>query len=112
MEPLRVERLPGAPSYFNIFPSLIVHPSQDYKHLKQRRADIQRNGYKGLRAPSSRARRGGNLIILFDDQSSHVQGIIPYEVEFRLITVQGAPFINHTQDLLDFTAGEVRMPST
>jgi len=100
----------SAPSYFNIFPSLMVNPSQDYEHLKQRRADIQSNGYKGLRAPSSRARRGGNLIILFDDQSSHVQSIIPYEVEFRLITVQGGPFINHAQDLLDFTAGEVRMP--
>ena len=102
--------IPGAPSYFNIFPSLMVNPSQDYDHLKQRRADIQSHGYKGLRAPSSRARRGGNLIILFDDQSSHVHSILPYEVEFRLITVHGAPFINHAQDLLDFTAGEVRMP--
>jgi RES domain len=103
-------RIPGAPSYFNIFPSLMVNPSQDYEHLKQRRADIQSNGYKGLRAPSSRSRRGGNLIILFDDQSSHIQSIIPHEVEFRLITVQGGPFINHAQDLLDFTVGEVRMP--
>jgi RES domain len=104
--------IPGAPSYFNIFPSLMVNPSQDYEHLKQRRADIQSHGYHGLRAPSSRSRRGGNLIILFDDQGSHVQSIIPHEVEFRLITVQGTPFINHAQDLLDFTAGEVRMPST
>ena len=101
-----------APSYFSIFPSLMVNPSQDYKHLKQRRADIESNGYKGLRTPSSRAKRGGNLIILFDDQSRHVQSIIPYEVEFRLITVHGASFINHAQDLLDFTAGEVRMPWT
>jgi hypothetical protein len=101
--------IPGAPSYFNIFPSLMVNPSQDYNHLKQRRADIESNGYKGLRAPSSRARRGGNLIVLFDDQSSHVQSIIPYDVEFRLITAVGTPFINHAQDLLDFSAGEVRM---
>ena len=28
------------------------------------------------------------------------------------VEVQGTPFINHAQDLLDFTAGEVRMPST
>jgi hypothetical protein len=90
----------------------MVNPSQDYDHLKQKRADIQSNGYKGLRAPSSRVRRGGNLIILFNDQSSYVQNIIPHEVEFRLITVHGAPFINHAQDLLDFTAGEVRMPLT
>jgi hypothetical protein len=103
-------RMSGAPSYFNIFPSLMVNPSQDYEHLKQRRADIQSHGYKGLKAPSSRAKSGGNLIILFDDQSSHVQSIIPYEVEFRLISVDGTPFINHAQDLLDFTAGEVRMP--
>jgi hypothetical protein len=104
--------IPGAPSYFNIFPSLMRNPSQDYEHLKQKRADIESNGYKGLRAPSSRARRGGNLIILFNDQSSHVQSIIPHEVEFRLLTVSGTPFINHAQDLLDFTAGEVRMPLT
>jgi hypothetical protein len=96
----------------NIFPSLMVNPSQDYEHLKQRRGDIQSHGYKGLRAPSSRARRGGNLIILFDDQSSHVHSILPYAVEFWLIAVHGAPFINHAQDLLDFTAGEVRMPWT
>jgi hypothetical protein len=100
----------GAPSYFNIFTSLMMNPSQDYDHLKQRRADIESHGYKGLRTPSSRSTSGGNLIILFDDQSSHVHSIRPYEVEFRLITVQGAPFINHAQDLLDFTAGEVRMP--
>jgi hypothetical protein len=102
--------IPGAPSYFNIFPSLMVNPSQGYKHLKQRRADIESNGYKGLRTPSCRVRRDGNLIILFDDPSSHVHSIIPSEVEFRLLTVHGAPFINHVQDLLDFTAGEVRVP--
>jgi hypothetical protein len=88
----------------------MVNPSQDYDRLKQRRADIQSHGYKGLRAPSSRSKSGGNLIILFDDQSSHVQSIIPYEVKFQLITVHGVPFTNHAQDLLDFTAGEVRMP--
>jgi hypothetical protein len=78
-------RIPGAPSYFTIFPSLMLNPSHDYAHLKQRRADIESSGYKGLRAPSSRARRGGNLIILFNDQSSHVQSIIPHEVEASIM---------------------------
>ena len=71
--------IPGAPSYFNIFSSLMVNPSQDYNHLKQRRADIQSNGYQGLRAQSSRSKGSGNLIILFDDQNNHVQSIHPYE---------------------------------
>jgi len=99
----------GAPSYFYIFPALTVNPSQDYEHLKKRRSEIQSQGYKGLRVQSSRARSGGNLIVLFEDQSHNVQTITPYPVEFRLLTPQGTSFINHTQDLLDFTAGEVRI---
>lgn len=97
----------GAPSYFNIFPSLTVNPSQDYEHLKDRRAGIQSNGYQGLRVQSSRAKGGGNLIVLFDDQSNNVQSITPHDVEFRLITSGGTLFVNHVMDLLDFTAGEV-----
>src|SRR5262249_54674535 len=45
--------IPSAPSYFTIFPSLMLNPSQDYIHLKQRRADIESSGYRGLRVPSS-----------------------------------------------------------
>jgi RES domain-containing protein len=101
-----------APNYFNIIPSLMVNPSQDYAHLKQKRAEIQSNGYQGMRVPSSRATINGNLIILFNDQSTHVENITPHEVEFRLITQNGRPFINHTTELLDFTSGEVRMPYT
>jgi RES domain-containing protein len=97
-------------SAMNIFPSLMVNPSQDYEHLKDRRAAIQSNGYQGLRAPSSRVRGSGQLVVLFQDQSKNVQSITPYEVEFRLITSGDppAPFTNHAVDLLDFTAGEVR----
>jgi hypothetical protein len=102
----------NAHSYFQIFPSLIVNPSQDYHHLKQKRADIEHQGYRGLRAPSSREPMRGNLIVLFEDQSRNLQKITPHSVEFRLITSYGVPFVNHTHDILDFTAGEVRMPSS
>jgi hypothetical protein len=95
----------------NVFPSLMLNPSQDYHHLKDRRAAIEHNSYKGLRAPSSRVRGTGNMVVLFEDQSGNVQSITPSEVEFRLIT-SGLPsvaFTNHAVDLLDFTAGEVRL---
>jgi hypothetical protein len=42
-----------------VFPALIVNPSQDYNHLKDARAAIEHHGYNGLRAPSSRSRAGG-----------------------------------------------------
>ena len=64
----------------------MVNPSQDYEHLKERRAFIESNGYKGLRAPSSRSTTGGEMIVLFDDQSKNVE-LKPYAVEFRLVTV-------------------------
>lgn len=101
----------SAHTYFNIFPSLCRNPSQDYEHLKMKRADIQSNGYRGLKVQSSRTRGGGNLIILFHDQSNNVQSITPYDVEFRLITVNGALFSNHASEVLVFTAGEVRITS-
>jgi hypothetical protein len=94
------------------FPCLMLNPSQDYYHLKDRRADIQAAGYRGLRAPSTRAIGGGNMVVLFDDQSKNLQAITPYEVELRLIepgAAPRAPFASHATGLLDYLAGEVRV---
>jgi RES domain-containing protein len=98
----------------HVFPSLIVNPSQDYHHLKDARAAIEHNGYRGLRAPSSRVKGGGNMVVLFDDQSSIIQSITPYLVDFRLIRAgpAAAPFTNHATEVLDFAAGEVRLTGT
>jgi RES domain len=98
-------------SAMRIYPTLMLNPSQDYEHLKDGRAAIQSNGYQGLRAPSSRVRGTGHMVVLFHDQSKNVQSITPHEVEFRLITSDDPPasFTNHATDLLDFAAGEVRV---
>ena len=108
------ELSPANASAMNVFPTLMLNPAQDYEHLKDRRAAIQSNGYQGLRAPSCRVRGTGHMVVLFQDQSKNVQSIIPHEVEFRLITAGDppAPFTNHAADLLDFTAGEVRIRLT
>jgi RES domain-containing protein len=94
-------------SAMNVFPTLMLNPSRDYNHLKDRRAAIQSNGYQGLRAPSCRVRGTGHMVVLFQDQSQNVQSITLHEVEFRLMTSADppAPFTNHAADLLDFTAG-------
>src|SRR5437588_4570233 len=95
-------------SAVGVFPSLMLNPSQDYEHLKDRRAFIESHGYNGIRAPSSRSRTGGEIIVLFDDQSKNVE-LDPYTVAFRLVTrAPVVPFGNHLTELLDFTAGEVR----
>jgi hypothetical protein len=95
-------------SALGVFPSLMLNPSQDYEHLKDRRSFIENNGYNGIWAPSSRSTTGGEIIVLFDDQSKNVD-LDPYTVEFRLVTRPPvAPFSNHLTELLDFTAGEVR----
>jgi len=95
---------------FNIFPSLSLNPSQDYIHLKEKRADIQStSGYNGIRVPSSRTTKNGNMVVLFDDQSRNLRDIRPYEVEFQLITDSGAPFSNHANEILHFTSGKVRI---
>jgi hypothetical protein len=98
-------------SAMNVFPTLMLNPSRDYNHLKDRRAAIQSNGHQGLRAPSCRIRGTGHMVVLFQDQSKNVQSITLHEVEFRLVTAGDlpAPFTNHAADLLDFTAGEVRV---
>jgi hypothetical protein len=102
---------PGNAPAMQIFPSLISNPSQDYNHLKDGRAAIEHNGYSGLRAPSSRVKSAGNMVVLFNDQSRNVQSITPYTVEFRLVTAgrPALPFTNHATEVLDFTAGEVKL---
>jgi hypothetical protein len=96
-----------------VFPSLMTNPSQDFLHLKECRAFLQSTGFKGLRAPSSRVTSPGNMVVLFNDQSSNLAQLIPHEVEFRLLTTgpNPVPFINHVTQVLDFTAGEVRIIS-
>jgi hypothetical protein len=98
-------------SAVGVYPSLMTNPSQDYHHLKDRRAFLQHHGYNGLRAPSSRVCGSGQMIVLFHDQTANVQRITPFEVELRLITSDSpaAPFRNHATEILDFTAGEVRI---
>lgn len=103
--------IPNAHTYFSMFPSLSVNPSQDYEHLKIKRADIQSSSYNGLVVPSSRTTKSGNMVVLFQDQSGNVQKITPYDVEFRLIRKDGMPFSNHGSEILDFTSGEVRVVS-
>jgi hypothetical protein len=95
-------------SAVGVFPSLMVNPSQDYEHLKDRRAFIEHAGYHGIRAPSSRSTRGGEIVVLFDDQSNNVD-IVPFTIDCRLITAPPtAVFANHLTQILDFTAAEVR----
>jgi hypothetical protein len=105
---LSVANAPAA----GVFPCLLLNPSQDYRHLKDRRAAIQAAGYNGLRAPSTRNAGGSTMTVLFDDQSRNVGRMIPYEVDFRLITPSRRPtnaFASHATDLLDYLAGEVRV---
>src|SRR5205814_1021581 len=93
-----------------VFPSLMLNPSQDYHHLKERRAAIETNGYQGIKAPSSRSTAGGQMIVLFEDQSRNVASIQDYEADFALLTNAGplTPFTNHATEVLAFTAGAVR----
>ena len=92
----------------------MLNPSQDYHHLKDRRADVQAAGYRGLRAPATRVAGGGNMVVLFNDESGNVQSITPYTVEFPLVTAgpPAVPFTNHATEILDFTAGEVKLTGT
>lgn len=92
------------------FPALMLNPSQDYHHLKDRRAHLQSMGYRGLRAPSSRVRGVGHMAVLFDDQSRNVAVVTPYDLDLRLVTPPPAvPFVSHAADRLDFEAAEVRV---
>jgi hypothetical protein len=99
---------PANASAVGVIPSLMVNPSQDYEHLKERRAFIESSGYRGIRAPSSRSTTGGEIVVLFDDQSKNAN-LDPSTVEFRLVTAPpAARFANHLTQMIDFTAGEVR----
>jgi hypothetical protein len=95
-----------------VYPCLMLNPSQDYWHLKDRRADIQSAGYNGLRAPSTRTPAPANMLVLFADQSGNVASITPYDVDFRLLTPAGVPFASHATDQLDYLSGEVRIVPT
>lgn len=102
----------GATAFFSIFPSLPVNPSLDYKHLKDARANIESQGYNGIVVGSSRVTTPGNLVVLFDDQSTNLAKIVPHNVEFRLLDIHGTPFTNHVTQTLDFTTGEVQFSGT
>jgi hypothetical protein len=105
---LSVANAPAA----GVFPCLLLNPSQDYRHLKERRAAIQAAGYRDLRAPSTRVIGTGSTVVLFDDQRRNVQATTPYEVEFRLIAPGHSPtvpFASHVTDQLDYLAGEIRI---
>jgi hypothetical protein len=94
----------------NVMPSLMCNPSQDYWHLKQRRADIEALGYSGIKAPSSRCTQAGHVVALFADQSKNLQSITPFDAEFRLIKQPpSGPFVNQNTEMLDFFAGEVQI---
>ncbi len=49
------------------------------------------------------------MVVLFDDQSGNVASITPYQVEFRLVTPAGMPFVTHATDQLDYLSGEIRL---
>jgi hypothetical protein len=97
-----------AHEYFKIPPFLNLNPSQDFDMLKRKRAEIQAKGYEGIRVPSSRAKKHGNLIVLFDDQSKNVDCIIPYRILIRLVTRERKPFAD-IQEFLDSNAGDVKI---
>jgi hypothetical protein len=98
----------GAHAYFGIYPAMAVNPSQDYEHLKEKRGDIQGGGYKGIRVRSSRSTKNGNTVVLFENQSSNVDSVTPYEVDFRLITPKNKPLTNHANEFIDFSAGQIK----
>jgi hypothetical protein len=103
----------GTAGYFSAFPCMLMNPSQDYEHLKDVRARIQAAGYAGLRAPSSRDPAGGDMIVLFSDQSKNVSTIRPHLVDCRLVQPGGAgPFTNHATEELDYLAAEIEFAGT
>jgi len=93
-------------SSYGVVPALMHNPSQDYKHLQHCRAEVQRNKHDGLRAPSSRSRRGGEMYVLFSDQSSNVAKASYYEFRLRLIDGSGAPYQQFGNQVLDFNRAE------
>ncbi len=97
--------------HFQVFPSMLTNPSQDYEHLKSRRAHIQAAGYRGIRAPSSRDARPGArcMLALFAGQSGNVASITPHAIELSLVQPGGALFTNHASQQLDFERGAVRV---
>jgi RES domain len=102
----------AAHTAFDIMPCMFKNPSQDYEHLKDKRADIEIDGYKGLRAKSSRSTKDGYMIVLFEDVSGNVAKITPYGLRFHLIKPTDASFSNPAMDELDYTRGAVSLTDT
>jgi hypothetical protein len=99
---------------FSVFQSLMLNPSQDFDHLKDKRTEIQATrDYRGLRAPSSRSKTGGHMIVLFESQERNVAEIIPHDIEIRLIREDTKPFLDPFHDWMDYRAADVRIiPNT
>jgi hypothetical protein len=104
-----VVNLCGHSSAVNVLPSMMHNPSNDYYHLKQKRAELESIGYQGLIAPSSRSKHGGKMIVLFEDQSNNIYTIGKNIIEFRLVDQHGGPLANISSQLVDFEAGEVNV---
>jgi hypothetical protein len=103
---------PGASSSRLVYRAFISSPYHDYWHLCQRRAEIEAAGYEGIRVTSARDSSGGNIIVLFNDQSGNVSTITPYELDFRLLTPLGTPFRDIINHELDFGRADVSMLSS
>jgi hypothetical protein len=97
----------GTAGHFGVYPAMMKNPSQDYWHLKDRRAHVEGAGYLGIRAPSSRCTKRGRMVVFFNSQSNNLASIAPYPIELSLIQPSGAPFTNHAVHDLDFEAGNV-----
>lgn len=76
---------------FGVYPTFAISPSHDYLHSGLVRDIIQDKGYNGLIAPSSRDTNNksdfidnGNIIVLFEDQSTNISSIESYTIAFRL----------------------------
>lgn len=100
-------------SGYYVFPSMMLNPSRDYEHLKDRRAEIETQPHNGLIAPSSRCTSSSfeNMLVLFADQSSNVAKVQPYAAELKLLKTDPplTDFANPMSDALDFSAGSVKI---
>ena len=99
--------------HFGVFPLMLTNPSQDYRHLKDRRNYIQALKYNGIRTRSSRSSSGGHICALFADQSKNVKSLAHVDIELRLIKpASSGPFTVYATEELDFHACEVQVSAT
>lgn len=103
---------PGASSSRFVYRAFISSPYHDYWHLCQRRAEIEAAGYEGIYVTSARDPTGGNIIVLFNDQSGNVSSITPYELELQLLTSVGTLFNDAINHDLDFGRAHVSITSS